>query len=201
MSVDGQGHVVVWDLDTLREYATFDCDMAVGAIGFKADNNTLATGDFQGRITFWNLSERQRIGTTLPKYKDAVAAARFSHDTGALAHIGLEDIAPPPELELRWSMPAALFFNESAGLGPSINTPKFAAQVDRLGGGRVENSADRSSDHVVLESAPAIGLRDLKTRIEALELSIDAGDGGTGTLKKSPRHDDHVPAEVPQATR
>ncbi|HEY2253210.1 MAG TPA: M56 family metallopeptidase [Planctomycetaceae bacterium] len=177
MSVDGRGHVVVWDLDTLQEYATFDCDMAVGAIGFKSDNNTLATGDFQGRITFWNLSERQLIGTTLPRYKDAVAAARFSHDTGALAHVGLEDIAPPPELELRRSLPRGLFLNESTGMVPSRNTPKFGVQVDRLGAGRFENSADRLSDHVVLEAAPATGLRDLQTRIEALEQSIDSEEG------------------------
>jgi|SRR5579863_1861678 len=207
MSVDGRGHVVVWNLDTLQEEAAFDCDKAVGAVGIQADNNTLAAGDYQGQITFWNVSARQCLGKTLPRYKDAVAAARFSHDTRALAHVGPEHIAPPAEPVPPFSMP--LFLNESAGLGPSPNKPKFEAKaeslvdraIERQDRGSLGSPAENTDEPIVLEQAPAAGLHDLQTRIEALEQSIDAGDGGKAARKQSPRRDDQAPAEVPQTTR
>jgi len=216
MSVDGRGHVVVWDLETLRELAVFDCDRAVGAVGFRADNNTLAAGDYQGRITFWNVIDRQRIGTTLPRYKDAVAAARFSHDTGALAHVGPEDIAPARVPQSPFSMPSGLFFNESAGPGPEASKPKFASQFERLDEVRVErpgeDSAANSIERVVLEPGSAAGLRELQTRIEALEQSIDVDDrapairqGKNPTadtdLEQPPRRHEPEPPDFPQTTR
>ena len=188
MSVNGSGHIVVWDLKMLRELAEFECDLPVGAIAFKPDNNTLAAGDYHGRITFWNLSQRQRIGTTLPKYKDAVAATRFSHDTQALAHVSPQDVAVPAEQEPPFSLPLRQFFNESAGLGPDTNKPKFPPQgenpADRMTGRLVRGSvaspvaipSESPGERMMLEPAPAPGLQELRTRIEALEQSIDADE-------------------------
>lgn len=152
MSVTGGGHIVVWGLDTLKEQAEFESDLPVGAIAFKSDNNTLAAGDFHGRITFWNLSERQFIGTTLPKYKDAVNAVRFSHDTQALAHVGPQDVAATPEQEPPFAIPSRLFFIEA--LEQSIESDaqgKAIRQGTNSTGPAVRNQTPRRSHQAPVE--------------------------------------------------
>jgi hypothetical protein len=196
MSVDGGGHVVVWDLNTLKEHADFECDRVVGAMGFKADNNTLAAGDFQGHVTFWNLAEQQRIGTTLARFKDAVAEARFSHDTQALAPVGVDDIFVPREREPPSAMPLRLFFDRSARFRPSTNSLKVEAPAESL----------------MLEPASANGLRDLQFRIETLERSVESDESGTAVHQetktpvepvrvRTPLSGYQAPAEAPASTR
>ena len=206
MSVDvgHVGHIVVWDLKTLQEHAVFECDRVVGAMGFKTDNNTLAAGDYQGRVTFWNLAEQRRIGTTPPKFKDAVAAARFSLDTQALARVGLDDIVAPPELES--PTPSRLYLNRSA------NRERYTNGL----------AVDAAVEGVRLAPAASTGLRDLQSRVEALERSIDSdgksvkGESGTAVRQESnqetnstgaaalirtPLSGYQIPAAAPPATR
>lgn len=194
MSVDGGGHVVVWDLKTLTEEAEFKCDLVVGAMEFKADNNTLAAGDYRGHVTFWNLAERRRIGTTPPKFKDAVAAARFSLDTQALARVGLDDILAPPDSEAL--TPLRLFINQSASVGSNST-------------GR---AVEKAVEGIQLMPAANRGLRDLQSRIEALERSVESDEDDTpvrqGTKTRVEPADSRLhlpgfptPAESPPATR
>jgi beta-lactamase regulating signal transducer with metallopeptidase domain len=171
MSVDEshRGHIVVWDVKTLQEHADFECDLAVGAISFKADNNTLAAGDFRGRVTFWNLAERERIGTTPPRYKDAVAAARFSQDTQGLAQVGLDEIVVQRDFEQPSLTPLALSLDQPSGTSPFTRSPFTNGAVNTM-----------LYDGIRLDRAATSGLRDLKFRIEALEQSVENGDAGAG---------------------
>ena len=196
MSVDGGGHVSVFDLDTLKEHAEFECDRVVGAMSFKADNNTLAAGDFQGHVTFWNLAEQRNIGTTRPKFKDAVAAARFSLDTRALAIVGLDDIVGPPDLEApSLFTPLKSFFDRSASLRTSTNSLTVEAPVESL----------------MHEPASASGLRDLQFRIETLERSVESDESGKAVRRetknsiepiriRTPFSGNQSPAEAPAAS-
>jgi beta-lactamase regulating signal transducer with metallopeptidase domain len=197
MSVDGGGHIAVWDLDTLKEHAEFECDLVVGAMAFKADNNTLTTGDFQGHVTFWNLSEQRNIGTTKPKFKDAVAAVRFSLDTQALAAVSLDDIVALPDLEV----PAFFnrvkpFFDRSASLSASTNSIKIEGPVESF----------------MIESPSASGLQDLQFRIETLERSVESGEIGNAVRRETkstigparvqpPASGNQPPAGAPASTR
>ncbi|MBI3864471.1 MAG: hypothetical protein HY290_21525 [Planctomycetia bacterium] len=96
MKQDG-GKIVVWDLATMETFAEFPSDVPVGVLMFKPDGKTLAAGDFRGRITFWDLASGTRLGATRPRYKNAVAAARFSVDTQALASVNPDDIEQEPD--------------------------------------------------------------------------------------------------------
>jgi hypothetical protein len=176
-SVDGGGHVVIWDLQTLQEEADFECDLAVGALEFKSDNNTLAAGDFRGRVTFWDLAGRQRIGTTAPKYKDAVAEVRFSADTQALAHVGLDDIIASPDSGPASPMSLRFDFSRSVELKQYLN----------------HVAAETSFESILLEPAAATGLRDLQNRIDALEQSVEWGDSGTAVRQQPKSPGEPVP--------
>jgi beta-lactamase regulating signal transducer with metallopeptidase domain/WD40 repeat protein len=158
VDTDHRGHVVVLDLKTLKEHAVFECEQAVGAIGFKNDNKTLAAGDFQGRVTFWNVAEKQRIGTTPPRFKDAIAEARFSLDTQALAQVGLDDIQIVPDVELSTSTPLRILFQRSSNRNLFENTMSIRTNLDNI----ATSSRDTTS------------LRELQHRIDRLEQSVDS---------------------------
>jgi len=113
------GQVTVFDLATFSEVAVFACERAVGAVAFKADNNTLVTGDWKGEVTFWDLARQQRIGTTRPNYKDAIAAAQFSPDSQALSQIDLDEIFIPPVAEPQMPSFFRMLFDRSASLEPA----------------------------------------------------------------------------------
>lgn len=115
-SLVGDGRILVWDLRTLQERAVFDCQQPVGALVFKPDSNLILAGAFGGYVSFWSLSERREIGTTLPRYKDAVAALQFSADTRALSHLSVEDIYRQP---LEVPGPGSFFWSQSA----SVSSP------------------------------------------------------------------------------
>jgi beta-lactamase regulating signal transducer with metallopeptidase domain len=125
---DEGGKIVIWDLATLEKSAEFQCQDPVGVLMFKPDGKTLAAGDFQGRVTFWDVSAQQRLGATLPRYKDAIAAARFSLDTQALASVTTEEIYE----ELRFQVPNSLrwFFDRSVNL-PRLANPVAGVRFDR----------------------------------------------------------------------
>jgi beta-lactamase regulating signal transducer with metallopeptidase domain len=113
------GHVVVWDLNTLEELHVFDCDQAIGVVAFKSDGKTLAAGDFHGRVTFFDLETLTRLGTTRPRFKDAIAAAQFSPDTEGLSRVGLDDIErDPPVFENTLPSLFGTIFDQSASLDP-----------------------------------------------------------------------------------
>jgi len=169
------GRVVVWDLATETEEVALETPSPVGAVAFRANDRELITGDYQGYMTFWDVARKQFVGKTRPRFKDAVAAARFSLDTGALADIGHGDIEREPEPELT---PAPgrirLFFNQSARLGTSsdsVATVPDEAAVERI----PQFSID-----------PSGGLRHLELRIGALEREIGTRDGGTTRRSTAP---------------
>jgi beta-lactamase regulating signal transducer with metallopeptidase domain len=155
------GRVVMWDLDSLKEHHVFDFEQPVGAVAFKSDGKTLAAGDFQGRVTFCDLQTRQRIGTTLPRFKDAIAAAQFSPDTEELSRVSVDDIASEPPVfddvfpPLFWSM-----FGQSAGLDP-LAGPK--------GSGRRNLPVDRSVRLDWKNGIERLNLNGLERSIERLE--------------------------------
>jgi beta-lactamase regulating signal transducer with metallopeptidase domain len=135
---DLDGRVLVWDLATLRKYDAFKSERPIGAIAFKADSNTLLAGSLWGHVTIWDLKARSEIGTTLPDYKNAIAAAQFSTDTSALSNVGVDDIfrEPPPEAP----GPVFEFFPERpiptrtirGSLVPGSLTPGAPAPGDRF---------------------------------------------------------------------
>jgi len=88
------GHVVVWDLETLHHDDAFDCDSPVGAVEFRDGGRTLLAGDYEGRLTVWNVADRSLIGRTGKnlRLKDAVSALRFSPDTQALGQFNLDEL-------------------------------------------------------------------------------------------------------------
>ena len=113
------GQVTVFDLATFNEQAVFACELPVGAVAFKADNNTLVSGDWKGEVTFWDLARQQRIGKTRPIHKDAIAAAQFSPDSQALSQIDLDEIFIQPAADPPIPSFFRLLFDRSASLGPS----------------------------------------------------------------------------------
>jgi WD40 repeat protein len=113
------GHVTIWDLEKLQEHHVFDFQQPVGAVAFKSDGKTLAAGDFHGRVTFCDLETRERLGTTRPRFKDAIAAAQFSPDTEDLSGVSLDDIEREPPL-FENGIPSFFrtIFDQSASLDP-----------------------------------------------------------------------------------
>jgi WD40 repeat protein len=118
------GHVAIWDLNTLEEHHVFDCEQPVGAVAFKADGKTLAAGDFHGRVTFCDLETLMRLGTTRPRFKDAIAAAQFSPDTEGLARVGLDEIErDPPVFENTLPSLFRTIFDQSASVDAFAGRP------------------------------------------------------------------------------
>jgi beta-lactamase regulating signal transducer with metallopeptidase domain len=94
------GRVIVLDLATFKKLMDLPCERPVGAVAFKSDDsNTLVSGDWQGRVTFWDVAGNRAIGTTPAQYKDAITKAQFSPDSGALSSISLDSILPEPVYE------------------------------------------------------------------------------------------------------
>lgn len=132
------GHVVIWDLATLREHAVFECASPVGAIDFRdgaefgEDGQALVAGDFEGALTIWAFADQRLIGKTGRnlRLKDAVSALRFSPDTKALAQFDLAELLrtvpfQTPELELL--LPT---FDAAAGVEPlSVEFPYALVRV------------------------------------------------------------------------
>jgi hypothetical protein len=117
-------HVVVWDLVTREEHHVFDCEQPVGVVAFKSDGKTLAAGDFHGRVTFFDLETLTHLGTTRPRFKDAIAAAQFSPDTEELSRVGLDDIErDPPVFENTLPSLFGTIFDQSASLDPFAGRP------------------------------------------------------------------------------
>ncbi len=156
------GKIVIWELATLEKSAEFHCSDPVGVLMFKPDGKTLAAGDFQGRVTFWDVSAKQRLGATLPRYKDAIAAARFSLDTQALASVTTEEIYEEPRFQvpnsLRW------FFDRSVNLPRSPN-PVTGGRFDR---GKV-SSLQQDADDVDRLQRIRQGINVLEQQLEPAE--------------------------------
>jgi WD40 repeat protein len=137
MKEDG-GKIVIWDLASMSKSVEFSCTDPVGVLMFRPDSQTLAAGDYQGRVTFWDVPVRKRLGATLPRYKNAIAAARFSLDTQALASVTTDEIyrEPPPQIpnSLRW------FFDRAADL-PRRTEPLASGRIDRSASGTIQQDA------------------------------------------------------------
>lgn len=74
-------------MPSLERLETISCEGAVGAVAFQSGGNTLLTGDWDGRVTFWDLGKSVgsvRHGTAFAS-KDAISAAAFSPDSQGLA--------------------------------------------------------------------------------------------------------------------
>ncbi|MBS0264984.1 MAG: hypothetical protein JSS02_23830 [Planctomycetes bacterium] len=115
MKADG-GKIVVYNLKSQSIEKVLENSRPIGVLMFAADMKTLMAGNYEGQMTFWDLGMYRNLGTTLPKYKDAVAAARFSLNTRALTAITVDDI-----------------FDETKAQRPVTVTPQwFYNQVSRL---------------------------------------------------------------------
>jgi beta-lactamase regulating signal transducer with metallopeptidase domain len=166
MSLEG-GRVFIWDLVTETEQVVLETALPVAAVAFRSENRELLAGDYQGHVTFWDLTRKQVLGRTLPRFKDAVAAARFSLQTEALGGIGHGDIAGEPEPEIPSPpVPMRLYFDPSARLGASSESVAVVAD---------ESTADTTPQF----SNDSAGLRSLELRIGALERELGARDSGT----------------------
>jgi beta-lactamase regulating signal transducer with metallopeptidase domain len=155
------GRVVIWDLNSLKVHHVFDCEQPIGAVAFKADGKTLAAGDFHGRVTFCDLQTLTRLGTTPPRFKDAIAAAQFSPDTEELSRVGVDDIArEPPAFEDGLPSLFNNFFGQSSIVDPFARSP---------GNGRSKIPIDRSIRLDWKDGVEQISLQGLEQSIERLE--------------------------------
>lgn len=148
------GHVVIWDLATLREHALFECASPVGAIDFRdgaefgEDGQALVAGDFKGALTVWSFADQRLIGKTGRnlRLKDAVNALRFSPDTKALIQFDLAELLrtvpfQTPDLELL--IPT---FDAAAGVEPlSVELPYALVRVRE--GADFQRSRQRAEPH------------------------------------------------------
>jgi beta-lactamase regulating signal transducer with metallopeptidase domain len=117
------GQIAVYDMATLELHDVFPSPQPVGAVAFRADNNTLVSGDWNGQVTFWDVDEHRQIGKTLPIYKDAVAAAHFSPDSRAFSQIELEEAVLQPAGEPAFPVLNQTFYDQSARLDLSTVLP------------------------------------------------------------------------------
>jgi hypothetical protein len=85
-------------------------------VAFRADNNTLVSGDWNGKVTFWDVARQRPIGVTRARYKDAIAAAHFSPDSQALSQIDVDEILMPPAAEPPYRSLFQILFDQSASL-------------------------------------------------------------------------------------
>ncbi len=127
----------ILDLADFREQAPFDCEQPVGALAFKFDRHNalvLISGDWQGKLTFWDVAARERLGSTLPQYKNDVAAAQFSPDTQAFALVEPGNvIVPAPAEEPPATFPYSIFFGQSASLSRGAGNLPEATDAIPLG--------------------------------------------------------------------
>lgn len=105
------GHVAIWDPLTLTVRHGFSVHSAVGAVAFHDDGRSLVVGEWNGRITIWNLRTRLPTGIGLVS-KETIAAAKFSPDTQALSRIEPEVVLPVPRF---LPEPRADLFSEEVG--------------------------------------------------------------------------------------
>ena len=56
---------MLWDVETRRELATLDHEYPVTSVAFSGDGTTLATSDWQGKLTLWSVPTRQETHQVL----------------------------------------------------------------------------------------------------------------------------------------
>lgn len=97
---DRAGGVTLWAMPSLERLDTIACEGAVGAVAFQSGGNTLLTGDWDGRVTFWDVDQDAgsvRRGTIFVS-KDAISAAAFSPDSQGLTEASLPAQASSADL-------------------------------------------------------------------------------------------------------
>jgi WD40 repeat protein len=160
------GQIVIWELASMELIAEFSCSEPVGVLMFRPDSQTLAAGDFHGRVTFWDVPARKRLGTTLPRYKDAIAAAQFSRNTEAFAKVTTDDIARDPSWQLPKFFP---WFSDRSTVLPKPAAPLASNRV--LGSDAATNS---------FEPTDGDRLRHIREEIDALERDLVPTESTSG---------------------
>lgn len=111
MSASG-GRVALLSLPALLPLADpLECETAVGAVAFQPESESLVTGEWNGRVRFWNPTTRLETASVfIPK--DLISAARFSPNAMVFSHLDAEQARiqwadlnrppPPPPEPMEW---------------------------------------------------------------------------------------------------
>jgi WD40 repeat protein len=96
----GQSTLSLWDPASLKKIADSPAGAdPLGPLGVTRDGKTLVTGNFQGKLLFWDVARRQAIGDPVPAFDDnRVDRVVFSPDGSTVAAL-----SPGPEVRF-WNV-------------------------------------------------------------------------------------------------
>lgn len=83
----GTSEIALWDTAHAQERARVDADTWVTALAFSPDNQVLAAGHDDGRVSLWRLPSLDPLGN-LEGHEDGVSALAFTADGGQLTTAG-----------------------------------------------------------------------------------------------------------------
>ncbi len=102
------GRIALIETAQWTERISMNWNSPSAAVAFRADGQSLMSGDWQGRIARWSLSTGELLGLS-DGYKDLIPAAEFSPNGSTLAEIEVTDLRPdgswndaPPTRSLGW---------------------------------------------------------------------------------------------------
>lgn len=87
------GRIALYDVGRWIERISMNWNSPAAVVAFRADGESLTSGDWQGRIARWSLETGELLGLT-EGHKDLVASAEFSPNGSLLAEINIPDFQP-----------------------------------------------------------------------------------------------------------
>ena len=124
------GRIALVEFRTGEERVSMNWNSPAAAVAFRADGESLISGDWQGRVARWSVASGELLGLS-KGHKDLMAAAEFSPNGSLLTEIDIPDLPP----DSKWAepdMPArARWFLSLWGLKPTAkptSSPKPVSQ-------------------------------------------------------------------------
>ena len=124
------GRIALVEFHAGEERVSMNWNSPAAAVAFRADGESLISGDWHGRVARWRVSSGELLGLS-EGHKNLMAAAEFSPNGSLLTEIDIPNLPP----DSRWAepdMPArARWFFSIWGLKPASNpmsSPKPVSQ-------------------------------------------------------------------------
>ncbi len=120
------GRIALFNVGPWSERISMNWNSPAAAVAFRADGQSLTSGDWQGRIARWSIETGELLGLASGQ-KDLIATAEFSPSGSPLAEIEVPDLNPDtPWGDVAPREPSHWFFNSWPLTSPvgSIVTPK-----------------------------------------------------------------------------